>query len=204
MINDTLSCPSNVKVIRARAEHVRPISSISLDYHVYLAGQNLTESRSGTIPENDVSHNRTNFKLAFSASLLQAQQAIACILVALDDKIELNQRMNRTLESIARAIFKSWFVDFDPVRAKSAVRRGIPLDADQVSRLACPTSTRPRRSFPDAFEDSELGEIPKGWEERSVGQLMRVRLWQGTQGGGTAVPGPYPSDGIKRAGRNAQ
>ncbi|MEO7803083.1 MAG: restriction endonuclease subunit S [Actinomycetota bacterium] len=78
------------------------------------------------------------------------QLAIARILGALDDKIELNRRMNETLEDIARAIFKSWFVDFDPVRAKSAGRDlGLPAD---IAAL-----------FPDSFEDSDVGQIPSGW-----------------------------------------
>ncbi len=96
---------------------------------------------------------------------LPEQQAIACILGALDDKIELNRRMNQTLEAMARAIFKSWFVDFDPVRAKDAVRREHPgWTNEQVSRAACP-NLKPEIAalFPDSFEDSELGEIPKGW-----------------------------------------
>jgi len=96
---------------------------------------------------------------------LVEQQAIAGILGALDDKIELNRRMNETLEAMARAIFKSWFVDFDPVRAKAAVWREHPNWTDEkVSRAACP-NLKPDIAvlFPDAFEDSELGEVPKGW-----------------------------------------
>jgi type I restriction enzyme S subunit len=82
---------------------------------------------------------------------LPEQRAIAHILGSLDDKIELNRRMNRTQESIARAIFKSWFVDFDPVRAKDeGSPTGLPDDVEAL--------------FPDSFDDSELGEIPKGWE----------------------------------------
>lgn len=84
------------------------------------------------------------------------QEAIAHILGALDDKIELNQKMNQTLEDIAKAIFKSWFVDFDPVRAKAEGRStGLP---DEINDL-----------FPDAFEDSEIGEIPVGWKITSLG-----------------------------------
>jgi type I restriction enzyme S subunit len=83
------------------------------------------------------------------------QQAIAHILGSLDDKIELNRRMNQTLEATARAIFKSWFVDFDPVRAKAEGRpTGLP---DDIAAL-----------FPDSFEDSELGEIPRGWKVNTV------------------------------------
>jgi len=101
---------------------------------------------------------------------LKEQEAIACILGTLDDKIELNRQMNRTLEEMARAIFKSWFVDFDPVRAKAAVRREHPKWTDeQVSRAACP-NLKPEIAalFPDSFEDSELGEIPKGWSVESL------------------------------------
>ena len=79
------------------------------------------------------------------------QRAIAHILGTLDDKIELNRRMNETLEEMARALFKSWFVDFDPVRAKMEGRdTGLPPDIDAL--------------FPDRLVDSELGEIPEGWE----------------------------------------
>jgi len=109
------------------------------------------------------------------------QQAIACILGALDDKIELNRQMNRTLEETARAIFKSWFVDFDTVRVKAAVRREHPNWTNaQVSRDACP-KLKPEIAaiFPDSFEDSELGDIPKGWRVLTIGDVVQVL------GGGT-------------------
>jgi len=98
---------------------------------------------------------------------LKEQQAIACILGALDDKIELNRRMNETLEAMARAIFKSWFVDFDPVRAKAAGQQPPGL-APHIAEL-----------FPDGIEDSELGEIPRGWHIRPIGDVVKVL------GGGT-------------------
>lgn len=98
---------------------------------------------------------------------IKEQQAIACILGALDDKIELNRRMNRTLEETARAIFKSWFVDFDPVRAKAAGTKPIGLNPE-IAAL-----------FPDSFEDSELGEIPRGWRVQSFTDGIDV------MGGGT-------------------
>jgi len=87
---------------------------------------------------------------------LNQQQAIACILGTLDDKIELNRKMNQTLEEMARAVFKSWFVDFDPVRAKAAGHQPPGLKPD-IATL-----------FPNRFEDSELGEIPKGWKIESL------------------------------------
>ncbi|MBK8238802.1 MAG: restriction endonuclease subunit S [Deltaproteobacteria bacterium] len=86
----------------------------------------------------------------FTAPPLTQQRAIAHILGTLDDKIELNRRMNETLEAMARALFKSWFVDFDPVRAKAEGRQPIGMDAETA------------KLFPSEFEQSELGEIPKG------------------------------------------
>ena len=90
---------------------------------------------------------------------LPEQHAIAHILGTLDDKIELNRRMNETLEAMAQAIFKSWFVDFDPVRAKMEGRpTGLPKEIEDL--------------FPDSFEDSELGEIPRGWKVVRVGEVF--------------------------------
>lgn len=89
------------------------------------------------------------------------QKAIAHILGTLDDKIGLNRRMNETLEGIARTIFKSWFVDFDPVRAKAEGREtGLPKEIEDL--------------FPASFEESELGEIPKGWKVGSVSDLVDI------------------------------
>ena len=93
---------------------------------------------------------------------LQEQQAIACILGAMDDKIELNRRMNQTLEGMARAIFKSWFVDFDPVRAKAAGQQP-PSLAPHVADL-----------FPSEFEESNLGEIPRGWRPVALGSMVET------------------------------
>lgn len=89
------------------------------------------------------------------------QRAIAHILGTLDDKIALNRRMNETLEAMARALFKSWFVDFDPVRAKAEGRDpGLPQSIADL--------------FPNSFEDSELGEIPKRWQIKLIGDLANV------------------------------
>ena len=89
------------------------------------------------------------------------QRAIAHILGTLDDKIELNRRMNDTLEAMARALFKSWFVDFDPVRAKAEGRDpGLPKPLADL--------------FPARLVDSELGEIPEGWEVKKLGELMEL------------------------------
>jgi len=91
---------------------------------------------------------------------LGEQRAIAHILGALDDKIELNRRMNETLEAMARALFKSWFVDFDPVRAKAQGRDpGLPKPIADL--------------FPARLVDSELGEIPEGWEVGTLGDVAK-------------------------------
>ena len=98
---------------------------------------------------------------------LPEQRAIAHILGTLDDKIELNRRMNETLEAMARTLFKSWFVDFDPVRAKTEGRwqrgqslPGLPAHLYDI--------------FPDRFVDSELGAIPQGWEQVKLPDAIEV------------------------------
>ena len=92
------------------------------------------------------------------------QRAIAHILGTLDDKIELNRRMNETLEAMARALFKSWFVDFDPVRAKMTGRDpGLPKHLADL--------------FPDRLVDSELGEITGGVGSGHPQRLNRIAKW---------------------------
>lgn len=89
---------------------------------------------------------------------IEEQRRISAILGALDDKIELNRRMNRSLEDIAQALFKSWFVDFEPVRAKAeSLPTGLPPDLNAL--------------FPNRFVDSELGLIPDGWTNKSLDEI---------------------------------
>ncbi len=90
---------------------------------------------------------------------LAEQKAIAAVLGALDDKIELNRRMNVTLEAMARALFQSWFVDFDPVRAKLDGRE--PFGLDHATAV----------HFPKHLEETALGHTPKGWEIRSLDKI---------------------------------
>jgi type I restriction enzyme S subunit len=96
---------------------------------------------------------------------LQEQRAIAHILGTLDDKIELNRRMSQTLEAMARALFKSWFVDFEPVRAKMEGRwqRGQSLPGLPAHLYDL---------FPDRLVESELGEIPEGWRVARLGDFV--------------------------------
>ena len=112
-------------------------------------------------------------RLPVIAPPLAVQKAIAAVLGALDDKIELNQRMNATLEAMARALFQSWFVDFDPVR-KNKDQGG--KMKDEISAL-----------FPASFQDSALGLIPKGWE---VGRVADVSDF----GRSSLNPGEFPEE----------
>jgi type I restriction enzyme S subunit len=142
------------------------------------------------------------------------QRAIAHILGSLDDKIELNRKMNKTLEAIARAIFKSWFIDFDPV-IDNALRAGNPIPDSMAKRAEIrrqileqnkPSSSSQRAKdwnyrggfdfsglgessideiyglFPDSFQDSELGAIPKGWEVKTIGSEFRLTMGQSPPG----------------------
>ena len=112
------------------------------------------------------------------------QRAIAHVLGTLDDKIELNRRMNQTLEEMARALFKSWFVNFDPVRAKIDGRwrsgeslLGHPADLYDL--------------FPDRLVPSELGEIPEGWEVKTLGELIELAYGKSLRAG-DRKDGPIP------------
>ena len=92
---------------------------------------------------------------------LSEQRATARSLGTLDHKIELNRRMSQTLEEMARTLFRSWFIDFDPVHAKAEGRpSGLPPDLDEA--------------FPDSFESSVLGEIPSGWKVTSLGDVVEL------------------------------
>lgn len=101
---------------------------------------------------------------------LPTQRAIAHILGTLDDLIELNRETNEILEEMARALFKSWFVDFDPVRAKLEGRPPAGMDAETA------------KLFPDHFQDSELGEIPRGWSVGTVGMEFNLTMGQSPPG----------------------
>lgn len=96
---------------------------------------------------------------------LAEQKAIAAVLGALDDKIELNRRMNATLEAMARALFQSWFVDFDPVRAK--------LDARPPAGLDSATAAL----FPEHFEHGEDAMLPIGWRHAAIEEVCAINAW---------------------------
>ena len=117
-------------------------------------------------------------RLKFHLPPLPEQRAIASILGALDDKIELNRRMNATLESLARAIFKSWFVDFDPVKINAG-----QMPADSISQDVL-------ELFPSNFQDSQRGPIPEGWSLKSIDELL------GFQGGFAFKSKDWQDEGV--------
>jgi len=134
-------------------------------YYFFLSEKGQEAIRSITSGSVQPKFNKTDLRvLRVPLPPISEQRAIAHILGTLDDKIELNRRMNETLEAMARALFKSWFVDFEPVRAKMEGRwhpgeslPGLPAHLYDL--------------FPNSLVDSELGEIPEGWEVKSLGDL---------------------------------
>jgi restriction endonuclease S subunit len=132
-------------------------------------------------------------KIQIPLPSLPIQNHIAKILGALDDKIELNRQTNQTLEQIAQALFKSWFVDFEPTRAKIAAKEAgaspeeIERAAmcaisgktpDQLAQLPPETQQNLKTTaalFPDALVDSELGEVPEGWEVKAMGKYVEIK-----------------------------
>ncbi|MBV6418497.1 MAG: restriction endonuclease subunit S [Anaerolineae bacterium] len=154
---DDFVVSTKLMVIRSRPGKVVP----RFLYHFLTSSdttqwlQHLAESRSGTFPQ--ITFDQVA-ELELALPPMKAQVMIADFLDEIEDKIELNRRTNETLEAMARALFKSWFVDFDPVRAKADGRDpGLPKPLADL--------------FPDAFEDSELGEIPKGWRIGALGDV---------------------------------
>jgi type I restriction enzyme S subunit len=146
-------------LIRARLN--RNIADPRFYYYFFGSrpGRNLIETiveqvAAAGIRGNDLS------KLSVPFPVLDDQRAISRILGALDDKIELNRLMNHTMETMAHALFKSWFVDFDPVTAKAAGRK--PYGLNEATAAL----------FPDHFVESDLGLIPDGWQIMKVGDFV--------------------------------
>jgi type I restriction enzyme S subunit len=156
--SDRFGVSSAVAILRPRQEVVCP------EYLGVVCSSNLFKSFHQQVKSGSV-QGYTNIStiktLPIPLPPLPEQKAIAHILGTLDDKIELNRKTNETLEAMAKALFKSWFVDFDPVRAKA---QGRPTGlAAEISGL-----------FPDSFEDSELGDIPSEWKVDSIYSVASV------------------------------
>lgn len=155
---------------------------ISADYLYYALNATLAEARAltyGTVFETITKKTFDSWNIPLPP--LTEQRCIARILGTLDDKIELNRRMNETLEAMAQALFKSWFVDFDPV-VVNALKAGNPIPdkfADRAAhyrenpdRLGLPEEIL--RLFPDRFVDSELGPIPEGWNVTTLSSVVAI------------------------------
>ncbi|MGE3805768.1 MAG: restriction endonuclease subunit S [Gemmataceae bacterium] len=147
-----------------RTSRIRGGAKLDVGFLRYLIGsreftQHILAVQTGTaVPHISASQIKA---FAFRRPPLDVQKRIAEVLGSLDDKIELNRRMNATLEAMARALFQSWFVDFDPVRAKLDGRRPAGLD-DATADL-----------FPSSFHESTVGPIPHGW---TAGRLADVGM----------------------------
>jgi type I restriction enzyme S subunit len=171
---DILPANTNQAIAIVRPDSAR-VSARFL-YYALRAEDRVRQARSHVVQSV-----QANFSLEELRSLevllpaLTEQRAIAHILGALDDKIEFNRRMNETLEAMARALFKSWFIDFDPVRAKAASR-----DPDLPADIAA--------LFPDSFQDSDLGGIPKRWKAMPLPNVIEVNPMRRLRQGDTA---PY-------------
>jgi type I restriction enzyme S subunit len=155
---------------------VRPITNeIDLKFFYYLVKYiGLNHLKDGT---SNPSLTRDTFRLLLLPLPPRQQQIrIRDILSTIDDKLELNRRTNETLESMTRTLFQSWFVNFDPVHRKAAVRRVHPKWTNaQVSSVALPNlAAEVAEVFPDSFVDSTHGPIPKGWIAKSLPEAIDV------------------------------
>ena len=189
----------NINVVLPEFLFLLLISNETTEYFKMIA-----ESRSGTFPQ-------ITFDSVSSLSLnipdKETQQKILDIITPLDDKIELNTQINQTLEQIAQALFKSWFVDFDPVRAKvQALSDGLSLEQAELAamqaisgktaeELTALSQTQPDRyaelvetakAFPCEMVEVDGGEVPKGWEIKPLPEIIDflegpgIRNWQYT------------------------
>lgn len=173
-----LTCASFCRFLRANPALVEPRFLYWYLQHLYVIGEMWVHQVQHT---GVARFQYTRFASSVPIPLppLPEQQAIAHILGTLDDKIELNRRMNETLEAIARALFTSWFVDFDPVRARAEDRQPAGMDEDTAAL------------FPNRFEVSELGEIPMGWQVGRLDDLLVLQRGYDLPAD-QRTPGPYP------------
>ena len=126
----------------------------------------ITTAKGTKMPRGDKS---AIMNYQFELPSLLTQKKIAQILSTLDDKIELNRKMNETLEAMAQVLFKSWFVDFDPVHAKATCKSEQELE---VAASALGISKEILDLFPSEFEESEMGMIPLGWKVKVFGDIV--------------------------------
>jgi type I restriction enzyme, S subunit len=151
-----LVADSHVTIVRPNTELVDPLF---LFYAMRLSEPTIVSLASGSTGQTELSRFALG-ALEIPKLEMSAQRFIATTLSAIDEKILVNQALSQTLENIAKSFFKSWFVDFDPVRAKMAGQNPVGMDVETASL------------FPDSMEKSDLGMIPKGWEVQRFGDLV--------------------------------
>lgn len=148
-----------------RVARLRPKSIIDADFlHSVVSSPDFTQHIQNITTGTAVPHvsGKQIQEYKFVLPDLLTQRYVGKLLMSLDDRITLMRETNATLEAIAQALFKSWFVDFDPVRAKMEGRASEGMD-EATAAL-----------FPDSFEESELGLVPKGWRGGSIGDFAAV------------------------------
>ena len=153
-------------LLAQRVARLRAREGISQDYLRYvICNDSFTEYVKAVHTGTSIPHiskgQIENFEVVVPP--FEDQQQIAAVLISLDDRITLLRETNATLEAIAQALFKSWFVDFDPVRAKMEGRT--PEGMDEATAAL----------FPDGFETSELGEVPRGWRVGKLGDVAALK-----------------------------
>jgi type I restriction enzyme S subunit len=140
---------------------LRAKESLASNDYLYYAISNAKKALLGDTHGGmfDTITRQTLARLNIPAPELEVQNGITNVLGTLDEKIQMNNQLSKTLEEIAQTIFKSWFIDFDPVKAKMAGEKPVGMGAATAAL------------FPDSMEDSELGLIPKGWEVKSLDEV---------------------------------
>jgi type I restriction enzyme S subunit len=195
-ISEPTTVDSHITIVRPNSLLVHPIF---LGFALRKLQPEIEAMAEGSTGQTELSRTRLG-ALEIELPSLAEQKSIAATLGALDDKIDLNRRMNTTLEAQARALFQSWFVDFSPVRAKFDGRKPASLDAATAAL------------FPASFQKSRIGQIPKGWTVETFGDHITAARGlsykgEGLRDDGTGLPmhnlnsvyegGGYKHEGIK-------
>lgn len=174
--NEKLLADSHVTIVRADPEKINPLY---LFYVLRLNEPVIVELGAGSTGQTELSR-LTLGSLQIPVPSINIQQKIAEMLLSLEEKVLLNQRLASSLEEIAQTIFKSWFVDFDPVKAKMAGEKPAGMDSATAAL------------FPDTMEDSELGVVPKTWEIKMLGEVVDIS-WGDTK----TTKASYVTNGFK-------
>ena len=179
--------PSDEVLVNQRVGFVRPKYPDELDYIYYLLRflrQQIEELGTGTAQANVAPKDIMNLSIPDVSN--ESRTLIGRLLGDLDKKIAVNNELSKSLEGIAQTIFKSWFIDFDPVKAKMAGEKLVGMDAATAAL------------FPDSMEESELGSIPKGWEVHSLFDCgLEIESGSRPKGGVKGITSGVPSIGAE-------